>query len=61
MKKEEESKEEVKNSYTPISQINQKGSFDLLIKIYRVNESTSLYERCKITSWLKNMNVKVNF
>ncbi|CAD8202006.1 unnamed protein product [Paramecium octaurelia] len=46
----------VERKYTPTSPVDQKGNFDLLIKIYRANEHPKFPDGGKLTSWIENMN-----
>jgi len=48
----------LKRSYTPISSLNQKGSFDILVKIYRANTHPQFPNGGPLTQYLEN-NLKV--
>jgi hypothetical protein len=49
--------EEISRKYTPISRIDQKGSFDLLIKIYFKNKHEDFPEGGKLTQWLDSLEL----
>ena len=49
--------EHVKRKYTPTSQITQKGSFDMVIKIYRKGENTHYPEGGVMTQYLDTLNI----
>jgi len=49
--------EKIKRKYTPTSKITQKGTFDLLIKIYRKGEYPNCPEGGKMTQYIDALNI----
>jgi len=54
--------EEIKRKYTPTSKVDQKGSFDLVIKIYRANVHPKFPEGGILTQYLESLKIgdKIN-
>jgi NAD(P)H-flavin reductase len=55
--KKGEPSEEVKRKYTPVSRMNQTGSFDLLVKIYRAGANPNFVDGGLMTQYLETVKV----
>ena len=49
--------EKISRKYTPVSPIHKKGSFDILIKIYRKGADPEFPEGGVLTQWLENQEI----